>query len=170
MIMFWKKVKMVAFSYDTGVAILMALIVGFALPGKIRADFCASFYNVGISVLSIIFSVFFAAMAIIMSSSDNEFIEFLEEKQHYTQLMFTFYFTLVMLFASLSYSIVLNIYTDFFVKHNKEGVLGNKTGFVIFVALFSYSLISTGLSVKDTLMFSKFRTKFLAQIKKREAV
>lgn len=156
-----EKVKMVLWSPDTGIATLVTVIVGICLPQILRADFAVSFYGVGISVLSIVFSLFFAALAIIMASPDNEFIDYLEEGGHYTDLMFTFKFTLIILFVSLGYSIILNVYTDFFAKTKGGDFHTSKIPFVIFVFLFTYSLVSTGLSVKDTLMFSKYRITFL---------
>lgn len=162
-----KKINMVALSWDTLLALLVVATVCFFLPSKIPADFTTSFYGVGISILSIVFSLFFAALAIIMSSSDTDFIEFLEEDRSFSDLMFTFYITLSALFISLIYSVAIYSYTDFWIK--KPGIkppfLISKIWFLIFVWLFSYSLAATFLAVMDTVKFTKMRIAFM-QIQK----
>lgn len=162
------KILSILFSLDTYAAIIMSGIVGYCLPDMIRADFSLTFYSVGISVLSIIFSLFFTALAIIMSASDNDFISFLEEKGHYTFLMFTFKVTLFVLFVSLVYSIIIDVYTDFFIKHHNVDYKVSKWPFVIFVFIFTYSLASSVISVKDTIMFSRYRIRFLNKKKEDE--
>lgn len=165
-----KKINSVLLSYDMLGALLMSGVVCFFLPEYINAEFTTSFYSVGISVLSIIFSLFFAALAVIMASSDTDFIEFMEEKGRFTFLMYTFKVTLIMLFISLSYSIVVNAYTDYWIKKaaGNSTHKSHKIYFVLFVFLFTYSMIATGLSIKDTFMFTKFRLKFIESEKKRK--
>ncbi len=154
------KIRNVIVSLDTVLALLVTLITAFFLPDLLMASFCASFYSMGVTVLSIIFSLFFASLAIIMASPDNDFIAFLEEDKHYTALMATFKITLVMLFVSLAYSIVLYVYSDYWVKID-ENSKQYKLWFLVFVFFFTYSMMAAVLSVKDTIMFSVFRTKFI---------
>lgn len=67
-----------------------------------------------------------------------------------------------MLLISLVYSIVLYTVTDFYIKkYGEGGSVHHKFPFIIFQFLFTYSLISTALSVKDTISFTTYRTRFL---------
>ena len=154
------KLKDVILSWDIIVAIIITLITSIILPAILPIKFCLSFYNIGISVLSIIFSLFFAALAIIMTSSDNDFIDFLEENNDFTALLNSFKTTLLILFISLFYSIVLYVITDYFTNISDAMKFQNVVYFLLFEFLFCYSLFATGLSVKDTITFSKFRAKF----------
>ncbi len=158
------KISNIILSWDFVIAIVLTLVTALILPSYLELEFCKSFYSTGITVLSIIFSIFFAALAIIMASSDNDFIEFLEENGDFTALLDTFKITLVMLFISLIYSIVLYVITDYNLTTLKcEGFKQHKTFFLIFEFLFCYSLLATGLSVKDTIFFSNFRARYLSK-------
>jgi hypothetical protein len=166
------KVKSIIFSIDLLVAILLTLVVSVCLPKMIEAEFTTSFYSVGISVLSIVFSLFFAALAIIISSSDSKFVDYMEnengEVKMYTLLLFTFKATLVMLFVGLSYSILINSYTDYFIKHSKNKIFITKWFFVFFVLLFSYSMLATAMSIKDTFRFTTLRLRYIDFLKLEE--
>ena len=162
------KISNIILSWDFVIAIVLTLVTALILPSYLELDFCKSFYNIGITVLSIIFSIFFAALAIIMASSDNDFIEFLEENGDFTALLATFKITLVMLFISLIYSIVSYVIADYnLTTLQDQSVFQHKTFFLIFEFLFCYSLLATGLSVKDTIIFSNFRAKYLSKKNKK---
>jgi hypothetical protein len=160
------KISNIVLSWDFVIGIVLTLVTALILPSYLELEFCKSFFSTGITVLSIIFSIFFAALAIIMASSDNDFIEFLEENGDFTALLDTFKITLVMLFISLIYSIFLYVITDYNLTTLKcEVIKQHKTYFLIFEFLFCYSLLATGLSVKDTIIFSNFRANYLSKIK-----
>ncbi|MCP4551601.1 MAG: hypothetical protein GY834_06080 [Bacteroidetes bacterium] len=161
------KISNVILSWDFVGAIVITLITALIIPANLNLKFCISFYSIGITVLSIIFSIFFAALAIIMSSSDNDFIEFLEENDDFTVLLDSFKITLVMLFISLIYSIVLHVISEYAIQEKGENSTQNMTLFLVFEFLFAYSLFATGLSVKDTIKFSHFRSKFLNKKNKK---
>ena len=157
------KSKDIFLSWDFVIAIILTLATYALLPSTLQLEFCKSFYNIGITVLSIVFSLFFAALAIIMASPDNDFINFMEEEGDFTDLLYRFKFVLITLFISLIYSIVLFVMTEY-----KLSTLHVQTGaqhfifFLVFEFLFSYSLIATLLSVDDTIKFSKFRARFIS--------
>jgi len=155
------RLSTVILSWDFVVSVILTLTSAIFLPSMLKIGFCISFFNVGITVLSIIFSLFFAALAIIMTSSDNDFIEFLEEENDFTALLDTFKVTLLMLFISLIYSIILFVISDYFAKLNDDQFQQHKIFFLFFEFLFCYSLLSTALSIKDTIRFSEMRGKFL---------
>lgn len=154
------KLSNIILSWDFVGAIIITFITALIIPTYLPLQFCLSFYNIGITVLSIIFSIFFAALAIIMASSDNDFIEFLEVNNDFSALLDSFKITLIMLFISLLYSITLHVLTTYIIEENPDNTQ-NKTLFLVFEFLFSYSLFATGLSVKDTIKFSHFRSKYL---------
>ena len=77
-----RRLRALVISWDFMIALLSVIITFFLLPEFVNIKFALSFYNVAMTVLSIIFSLFFTAMAIIMSSSDNDFIAFLEKKKY----------------------------------------------------------------------------------------
>lgn len=162
------KISTIILSWDFVVSIILTLATAIFMPTMLKISFCISFYNIGITVLSIIFSLFFAALAIIMTSSDNDFIEFLEEENDFTALLDTFKITLLMLFISLIYSIVLYVTSDYFAKTNDDQFQQHKIFFLLFEFLFSYSLLSTSLSVKDTIKFSDIRAKYLKSKKQNK--
>jgi len=83
-------IKRVVFAWDFLLAIVGAIFIAVVFPCALPIDFAKDIYNVGISVLSIVFSVFFAALAIIMASSDDDFVRFLEKDGDYTLLINTF--------------------------------------------------------------------------------
>ncbi len=100
-----------------------------------------------------------------MTSSDNEFIKFLEKTNHYSKLIGTFKFTLFSLFVALLYSIIAFAITNYITlkclnKNNCE-TYQSKIWFIIFAVISTYSLIATFLSVKDTFSFAIRRVKFL---------
>ncbi len=162
------RLSTIILSWDFVASIILTLATAIFLPPMLKISFCISFYNIGITVLSIIFSLFFAALAIIMTSSDNDFIEFLEEENDFTALLDTFKITLLMLFISLIYSIFLYVASDYFAKINDDQFQQHKIFFLLFEFLFSYSLFSTALSVKDTIKFSNIRAKYLKSKKQNK--
>jgi hypothetical protein len=72
--------------------------------GTVRCPGCQ---RTRLTLLSITFAVFFAALAIIMSGSDNEFVYLLEQEGDYSHILSTMRFTLLVLFAALMLSIGL---------------------------------------------------------------
>jgi hypothetical protein len=162
------KLSNIILSWDFVIAIVLTLATAVILPVMLKMSFCISFYNTGITVLSIIFSLFFAALAIIMTSSDNDFIAFLEEENDFSALLDSFKITLAMLFFSLIYSIVLFVSSDYFAKNNIPDIEQHKIFFLVFEFLFTYSLFSTALSVRDTIKFSDLRGQFLKKKNKKE--
>lgn len=162
------KFSNIILSWDFVISIVLTLATAIFLPTMLKMSFCISFYNTGITVLSIVFSLFFAALAIIMTSSDNDFIEFLEEENDFSALLDSFKITLAMLFVSLIYSIVLYVSSDYFAKNNSPDFEQHKIFFLVFEFLFTYSLLSTALSVKDTIKFSDLMGQFLKKKNKKE--
>jgi hypothetical protein len=155
------KLRNYLLSWDTVAGIVAPLVTALCVPSQLDSGFVLSIYGIGINVLSIIFSLFFASSAIIMTSSDNDFIRFLEEGNDFTGLLTTFKVTLVALFVSLLYALVLYGITDYQNRQIHEPAFQHVAWFLVFEGFFVYSLISTGLSAKDTIKFSSRRARFL---------
>jgi len=147
-------------SIDTFIGIVCTAICVYFLPDWIEMDLFISLLEVGIGVLSIVFSIFFAALAFIMSSSDDDFVKFLETNGHYSKLINTFRFTVLALFVALFYSIIFFIITTF-CKHQESYEYIAEIFVLIFCFLFFYSLIATILSTLDAIKYSENRIKFL---------
>ncbi|WP_177735128.1 hypothetical protein [Flavobacterium inviolabile] len=139
-----RRIKAVIKSWDFVIALLSTITTYLLLPDYVNMKFALSFYNVAMTVLSIIFSLFFTAMAILMSSSDNDFIEFLEERNTFTELLWSFKFTLFILFTSLVLSIILYNGTSFWLETNYRDVWLQKS--ILFLTLefcFLYGILAT---------------------------
>lgn len=161
-----RRFKALILSWDFGITLLSVFATYLFLPEYINMNFALSFYNVAMTVLSIIFSLFFTAMAIIMSSSDNDFIEFLEENNTFTELLWSFKFTLFILFLSLILSIILYSGTSFWIETNhNETWIQNTSLLLILQFFFLYGMLATWFSIIDTVKFSKYRSAFLKKQK-----
>lgn len=164
-----RRIKSVIISWDFIVTILVTVITYRIVPEYLNMKFLLSVYNIGITILALIFSLFFAALAIIMSSSENDFIDFLEEENLFSELLWSFKVTLIMLFISLIYAIILYTGTSYYIEtYNSIVWLQNEILFLILVALFTYSMASTCISVHDTIKFSEYRSKFDRFIKSKK--
>lgn len=164
-----RRIKSIIKGYDFYVSLLTSIVTYYLLPDFINMKFSLSFYNVCMTVLSIIFSLFFAAMAILMSSSDNDFIEFLEEKKTFSELLWSFKFTLSILFLSLIISIFLYFGTSYWLESFHQYIwIQSKWLVIILMFLFVYGLIATWMSIIDIVKFSSFRGKFLMSQKKKK--
>src|ERR1035438_2279483 len=114
------RIRRVILSPDLIASVLLSFITAVFCPSLISISMAKDFYGVGISVLSIVFSVFFAALAIIMSAGDNEFVAFLHENGAYSEIIWNFRFTVLILFSSLLISLAEYSYVGFRLAHKAE--------------------------------------------------
>lgn len=164
-----RRFKALIKSWDFILALLSVIITYFLLPEYINMKFALSFYNVAMTVLSIIFSLFFTAMAIIMSSSDNDFIEFLEQKGTFSELLWSFKVTLFILFISLVLSIVLYSGTSYWIETSSDDVWYQNSKLLMTLEFcFLYGMIATWFCIMDTVKFSKYRSIFLKKNKEKK--
>ncbi len=153
------KVRDILFSWDMILSAIACGLIYFLFPSEVNNVFAKDIYGVGISILSIIFSVYFAALAVIISSSEDEFVKFLKAKNFYDPLIGIFKWTLGALFFSLLYSLIIYLITSNYIYLNKENQ--SIWLFDLFVFLCMYALISTGLSCKDALRYANYRSDYL---------
>lgn len=151
-------------SGDLWCAAVPAGALALWLPYQLPTDLAKDYYGIGISVLSIVFSVFFAALAVIITASDDDFVSFLDAEGDYTELIFNFRFTLGLLFFALIYSLALYAYTAARISNS---VKHQRSPFVIaFSFLFLWALFAAACSAYDAIKYAEYRKKFLQ--KKRE--
>jgi hypothetical protein len=140
-------------------ALGVALLVVFLFRGPISAAFAKEVYEMGGSVLAIVFSVFVAALAIITSSSDDEFIRFLEEENLFTELLWGFKITLWLLFVALVYAVVLFLWTASYQPSASASqpplLLGS------FLFLFTWALLATISTTNASVNYAQLRVRFL---------
>ena len=70
--------RAVVVSWDFILSLAIAATFGFWLPLWVPNELTKDYYGIGISVLSIVFSLFFAALAVVITASDDDFVMFLE--------------------------------------------------------------------------------------------
>ena len=151
----------IALSWDFLAAILIGIATYVLLPTWVPVALAKDLYGIGITVLSITFAVFFAALAIIMSGSDNEFVSFLEQQGDYTHIIGTMKFTLLSLFLALIVSLFLYAWSavraSANVAHQSHWLL------IFFSFLFFYSLFTGVNATLDSIRFSAYRSRFLTE-------
>ncbi len=146
-------------SWDFTLAILIASVSWFFLPDVICGTILKDLYSSSISVLSILFSMFFAALAIIISLNDNNFINFLEEDGYFSKLLSQFRFSLSAMFLTLIIALCLYGITIFSITNPFWGQ--EKLQINIFIFAFFYSLFAVFLSALDAIRYLQTRLKFI---------
>lgn len=161
------KIRSILIAPDIIASLLIALLVLILSPDRISNELSRDIYSVGITVLSIVFSVYFAALAIIISSSDDEFVDFLEQKGDYTALIGNFRFSLAVLLFALVYSLVL--YTLTTVWFYNKIVEQSEYLFTVFIFVSTYGLLATFAASNDAINYALYRTKFLRVKREKES-
>ena len=156
--------KQIILSWDFLVSIAITVFSAIVLGDSISTEFAKDVYGVGISVLSIVFSVYFAALALIITSGDDDFVHFLEEDGDYTGIIDTFKFSLLVLFCALIYSIFIYTFTSYQVYQSalqQIETYQSEMFLWVFVLSFSYGLFAALKSTLDSITYALFRVKFL---------
>jgi len=154
------KIKELLISWDTMVSIAVAVILLLTLSDDIDINFSKDAFGIGITVLVTVFPMFFAALAIITSFSDNEFIRFLEEQDGtYSALIDHFKFSLTALFAALILSLCLYLHVSY--HFSIPGYTYPKQIIVFYFFFFTYAMFAALLTSRDATTYMKFRAKYL---------
>lgn len=154
------KIKEILISWDIFAAVIVGGALALLLPPYLMAVLIKDLYGVGITVLSIIFTIYFAALAIIISSASDDFILFLEEEGDYTALLAHFRYAVVVTFIALVASIVFYGVTAFQLTANPDA-MQTRWWFVCYVILFSYTLGVVFNTALDALQYPRFRAQHL---------
>lgn len=152
--------KRILCSTDCLAATVTALVLVLLLPESVPTLLARDLFAASMSVLSITFSVFFAALAVIISSSDNDFVRFLEVDGAYSRIISSFRFTLEAIFVALIASVVL--YTLAAIQAASDCEDQPKWYIVAFGPLFFYSLFAAMGVARDSITYAKYRARFLA--------
>lgn len=156
------KFKAIFISVDFLIAVIAVVLLLFLMPAKIDNVFAKDVYYVGISILSIVFSLFFAALAIIVSSSDDEFVKFLEKDNVFTEIVELYKIVLAELLLGLVYTFIIFGLTAYKIAHNLEHQ--NRFLFLIFVFLFIYGIFAVFSTILNSIKYARERSKFLSAL------
>lgn len=159
-------------TWDLYLSLLVAVICYFVLDFLLTGAFVQDVYQLGITILSIVFSVFFAAMAIIISTSDNDFVSFLEaEDKSYTLLISILKASVMIIFVALMYSVFMFLFTSYQLNHD-PAYHQYKYFTVFFIFMFSYSMLSSLGSLLMALTYAVKRVSHLQimELRKKENI
>lgn len=154
----WRKIRGI-FGWDLAVALVAGGTVWLIAPNSVPNDFAKDIYGLGASVLAIVFSVFFAALAIIMSADGDDFVELLEERGTLDVVLFHFRFTLWLLFLGLCASVVLYAITSWWSisgDHAQSRILTST-----FVGLLLWGVSATLESALSSVTHSQLHVKYM---------
>lgn len=153
------KLKSLFVSWDFAAAAALTAALGYWSPYWVSNNLAKDYYGIGISVLSIVFSVFFAALAVIITASDDDFVTFLDAEGDYSALLSNFKFSLGLLFCALIYSLSLYAYSAARLSHS---VKFQRSPFLIaFSLFFLWGLFAAFYSAYDAIRYADYRKRFL---------
>lgn len=157
--------RRVIVSWDFGAAVASAVIVAGITPRFIPNATAQDLFRVGTSVLSLLFSIFFAALAVIVSSANEEFLVWLAsgtksgEKGDYEKIVSAYRFSLLALFVALVVALWLFGYTSI---RMGNGVHDQHKWFLVaFTFAFFYALFVAIQASFYAVKFSQFRNEFV---------
>ncbi len=154
-----KWVSRIVISWDFCGAIIIWLISYCFLPLKLKLSFTTTLYSIGVTTLAIVFSVYFAALAVIVSGSNDSFIRFLQKLEVYSDILNTFKVTLFSVFISLLFSIYSYFFSSRQISHGFTGE--PKWRFTVFILLFAYSLFASFKAAQFSIRYAGYRGEFL---------
>ena len=158
------RIKSIIFSWDFITSIIILVIFVIFLPMYIPLEIIKELCGIFISILSVTFSIFFAALAIIISASNDKFVLFLEKEDRiFTHILWTFKITLLITFCTLIISvaefiIAKSLIEMYFYSQLNIFIIANTT-------LFLYSTFSIFNSILDSIKYFQYRVKFLEEKK-----
>ncbi len=155
-----KVIKSIFISWDFILSVIIVVFLYFFLPQYLQVGFVKEIYGITITVLAIIFSVFFAALSILITAGDNEFVRFLQAEGFYKKIIFTFKFTLILLFIGFFVSISLFIGILPYALSTNIYIYPN-LNFLLFIFFVLYALFATANSSIDAIRYAEFRARFL---------
>ncbi len=156
----WERnLKSIVWSADFGVAAVAAVGFCIALTDTVAAATAVEIYQLAVSVLSIVFAVYFAALAIIVAAPDDDFVRFLEEEGDFTRLVWAQRYCLRALFVALTLSIGLYVRLVIAAGPDRQGV---EPSWLLTLQMFvsAYALLATLLSAGDCINFAQRRAEY----------
>lgn len=163
------KLRKLFVSKDFWIAIIVGVLVIAFAPNRIPLYLAKEVLTVSVSVLAIIFSVFFAGVAVIMTAGDNDFITFLQVDRTYSKIVWSYKATLMLLFGALVFSLVLLIIV---LAHAEPGALAASSAFVpkwlmtLFGIISTWALFAALSAAADAIEYANLRARFIAATSK----
>lgn len=158
------KLRSIIVSWDFLGAAALTVAFAIVVPSRISFEVANEIFSIAVSVLAIMFSVFFAAIAVIITAGDNQFVSFLETEGMYTHIVWTFKFTLILLFSALVLSIVLLVVTLPYSDHKTYPYPQwhfPEAYMLAFGFLGVWALFSSAQASLDAIKYAQFRTRFI---------
>jgi hypothetical protein len=150
-------------SWDLFLAATLATGARLLLPAWTSNALAKDLYGLGVTVLSIVFAVFFTALAVIMTAGGDEFVSYLRHLGVYRGIMQTFQYNLVLLFVALMYAVSGFAVTA---AAADRGWRLQSSWFVVgFTFFFLYGLFAVIDSTNDAVRWSHYRIVFLEKTK-----
>jgi len=160
------KARQLLMSWDLWLALAGASGAALCLPEFVSCQMARDLYEMGITVLSIVFAVFFTALAIIIAAGDDDFIIFLREIKVYGPIMWSFVYTLWLLFGALMYSVVS--FACSVIASEGGWKFQSKWFVVVFAMLFLYSLFAVIGATRDSIKWAQGRIDYTEQKRGRQ--
>lgn len=149
-------------STDLWIGLVIGGVFWTLAPDKIVPSIAAAILSVCVSVLAIVFSIFFAAVAIVMTAGDNDFVRFLEEDNTYMHIVWTFQATLFLLLLALVTSLFLYVGTLLAGDPWPSGIAAQvKLILAAFLFLSSWALFAAFNASHDAIKYAQFRARFV---------
>jgi|SRR5579883_308306 len=154
---FWRRCKSVLTGWDAFASLVPVLFGAWLLPDVIKNSVAAGFYSSGMAILAIMFSVYFAALAIILSASGDDFVRWMERNRSYSELIWSFKFTLVVLFISLIAAVTGYSCTAFSPASGEQ----SRWCLIAFGWIATYALFATFYATMDAAKYCQNRAEYL---------
>lgn len=153
------KFKNIFCSWDFILSITLFVLTILLLPYKISNVLAKEIYTVAITVLSITFPVFFAALTAIITSSDDQFAIFLDSHGLYKPIINTFKYSLYVIFIALMLAIALSILTTCLINVS----IASQPKWTVgpFGSIFIYSLLVGFNAIITAIKYADFRIRYL---------
>lgn len=157
-------IRRIVLSWDFLLALVLVVALWLVLPEQLPVTLAKDIFGMSVSLLAIIFSVFFAALAVLVAAGDNDFIEFLTIDNLYYDILWAFKFTLILLFVALMLSVFLFAYTVYL-----DVLIGSQNSapnlpkwYVILGSFFAlYALFASMSTAMDAIKHAETRARYI---------
>lgn len=154
----------VVFSWEFGASIIISIVIYWLAPVDQNAV-AKDIYSIGINILAILFSIYFAALIFIISSTNDDFVHFMEVEGDYSLLISLFKYCLFILFIALLYS--TSIYAVTSVWNVDPKSKQPAWTFSCFCFLFLWGVSAALSSTQHAIEYANHRVKYLMEKKKQ---
>ena len=160
------RLQRIILGWDFLLAFLITIVVGLLLicGRDVPLHVANQIFSMSIGLHSILFSVFFAVLAILITSSDDTFARFLEEDHSYTEILWSYKVTLLILFLALLLSLGLFILSlPYESSVPLEPMNPYPTGaLILFCFISAYALMATMNSCLEAIRYARYRVRFIS--------